>query len=123
MSQINTNQLPQAVDTLNAFSLPVAVETQPDSKLNQLLAALSSDTSWGDRKIAAQKLGSMRDPEALSGLLDALLNDPFWMVRCAVIQALEVIGDPRAIPTLREVAQNDGFQVVRSHAAKAVERL
>ena len=113
MTSVNTNQLPQAVDTLNPFTLPIAVDVQPDPKLNQLLADLSPDISWGDRKIAAQKLG----------LLDALRNDPFWMVRCAIIQALEGIGDPRAIPSLREVAKSDGFQAVRSHAAKVIERL
>jgi HEAT repeat protein len=124
MFQIDTQQHPEAIDQMNTYtSLPLALVFQPDIKLYNLLAELSPDTPWGDRKIAAQKLGSMRNPEAVPGLLDALPVDPFWMVRCAIIQALEMIGDLRAIPTLREVAKSDGFQVVRSHAAKAVERL
>ena len=123
MGAINLNQHPE-VGKLNTFStLPIAIDVQPDLKLDKLLADLSPDTSWGDRQIAAQKLGYMRSSEALPGLLDALPADPFWMVRCAIIQALEMIGDPGAIPTLREIAKSDGFQAVRSYAAKAIERL
>ena len=123
MLTVNINQHPEA-NLMNAFAtLPLIVEVQPDRELDKLLAALSPDTHWGDRQIAAKKLGYMRSPEALPGLLAALPADPFWMVRCAIIQALERIGDPGAIPTLRGVAISDRFQVVRSHAAKAIERL
>jgi len=114
----------QTVETKPGFSLISSVfVVQPDLVLSQLLADLSPEISWGDRKMAAKKLGNMRRSEALPGLLDALRSDPFWMVRCAIIQALVKIGNPAAIPTLREAAQNDSFQVVRSHAAKAIERL
>ena len=124
MFPINNDQPPQVVDQMNTYTtLPLALVVQPDIKLYKLLADLSPDTPWGDRQIAAKKLGFMRSPEALPGLLDALPADPFWMVRCAIIQALEKIGDPGAIPTLQEIANSDGFQVVRSYAAKAVERL
>ena len=123
MLAVNINQHPEA-DLMNTFTtLPLAIEVQPDRKLNKLLAALSPDTHWGDRQIAAKKLGYMRSPEAMPRLLAALPADPFWMVRCAIIQALERIGDPGAIPTLRGIAISDRFQVVRSHAAKAIERL
>ena len=124
MLTANFNQRPEVADQMNAHWTPTLVlVVQPDTKLYKFLADLSPDTPWGDRKIAAQKLGSMRSPEALPGLLDALPADPFWMVRCAIIQALEMIGESGAIPTLREIANSDGFQVVRSHAAKAIERL
>ena len=124
MFQVDTDQYPEAVDQMDTYTtLPLVLVAQPDIKLYKLLADLSPDTPWGDRRIAAQNLGHMRNPEALPGLLDALPADPFWMVRCAIIQALEMIGDPGAIPTLREVAKSDGFQVVRSYATKAVERL
>ena len=124
MLPVNIDPRLQNADTMSTnTALPLPWVLQPDIKLYKLLADLSPDTSWGDRKIAAEKLGNMRDPEALPGLLDALPADPFWMVRCAIIQALEKIGDPAAIPTLREVAINDGFQVVRSYAGKAIERL
>ena len=124
MLAVNLDQRPQVVDKMNTFTtLPLAIEVQPDRKLEKLLADLAPDRSWGDRQIAAQELGYMRSPEALPGLLAALPIDPFWMVRCAIIQALETIGDPGAISNLREVASNDGFQVVRSYAATAIERL
>ena len=103
--------------------LEISIEFQPDPEVGKLLADLSPESPWGNRQIAAKKLGYLRNPEALPGLLVALLSDKFWMVRCTVIQALEMIGDPRAIPTLQEVVMCDGFQVVRSHAAKAIERL
>lgn len=117
-------QHPKLVEVMNAFTaLPIEVEVHPNRKIAQLLADLSPETPWGDRKIAARKLGNLRDSDALPGLLSTLQVDPFWMVRCTIIQALEMIGDPAAIPTLRDVACNDGFQVVRSHASKAIERL
>lgn len=124
MLTVNTTQHLQEAGTMNTFTtMPLAVEVQPDGKLDKLLEVLSMDTSWYERQIAAQKLGRLGSPEALSVLLDALPSDPFWMVRCAIIQALERIGDPRAIPTLRQVANNDGFQAVRSSAAMTIERL
>jgi HEAT repeat protein len=124
MYQLNYDyQSHAADDELVYATFPLALVVQPDFKIYQLLADLSPDTSWGERKLAAQNLGNMRNPDALPGLLAALPVDPFWMVRCAIIQALEKIGDPMAIPTLKEVAKKDGFQVVRSHAKKAIERL
>ena len=123
MLTVNINQNPEA-DLMNAFTMmPITVEVQPDRYLNKLLADLSPATSWGDRQIAAHKIGCLRNREALPMLLEALPADPFWMVRCAIIQALVRIDDPLAIPTLREIETSDGFQVVRSHAAKAIERL
>ena len=124
MLAVNLDQRPQVVDQMNPLiAFPVAVEVQTGPKLGKLLADLSPETPWGERQMAAKRLGRLRNPEALPGLLDALPADPFWMVRCAIIQALEMIGDPRAIPALREAANSDGFQAVRSHAAKAIERL
>ena len=124
MLAVNINQSTEVIDKMNSItSLPVGIEVQPDREFNNLMAELSPATSWGDRQIAAKKIGSLRNPEALLWLLAALPVDPFWMVRCAIIQALEMIGDPRAIPTLQDIAVSDGFQVVRSYAAKAVERL
>ena len=103
--------------------LPIAVVEYLDPKVEKYLAQLSPDTPWGDRQIAAKRLGSLRSNAALPGLLFALLSDNFWMVRCSIIQALEKIGDPGAIQVLEDVAKSDGFQVVQSYATKAIERL
>ena len=124
MIRANISQSLQVLETLNTYpAFPIAIEVQPDRKLNKLLADLSPDTPWGDRRNATKKLGQIRSQEALPGLIEALPNDPFWMVRCEIIQALERLGNPRAIPTLRKTVKNDSFQVVRSYAAKAIERL
>ena len=124
MYPVNVYPRPEAANKTNVFTaFPQVLETHPERELDALLANLTHDTPWGERQIAARKLGYMREQEALQGLLAALPTDPFWMVRCAIIQALELIGDPGAIPTLREVAKNDGFQVVRAYAGKAIERL
>ena len=124
MYPVILDQHSQAAVTMNGFGFfPAAVAIRPDGKMAKLLADLSPETPWGERQIAARKLGCLRSSEALPGLLEALPDDPFWMVRCAIIQALEMIGDPEAIPTLWEVASSDGFQVVRSYAVKAIERL
>jgi HEAT repeat protein len=124
MFQTKINQPTADVNKRNTSTIfPFVSEVQPTQKIEKLLAALSPDTSWGDRQIAAQKLGYLRDADALPRLLDALLADSFWIVRTAIIQALERIGDSEAIPTLKTVANDDGFQVVRSYAKKAIERL
>ena len=61
MLAVNLDQRPQVVDKMNPFTTyPIAVEVQPDRKLYKFLADLSPDTPWGDRQIAAKKLGSMR---------------------------------------------------------------
>jgi len=114
----------EIVDQVEAFGgMEVVIKVQPDHQVAQYFANLAPDVAWGNRQIAARKLGNMRNPEALHALADALPADPFWMVRCEIIQALEKIGDPRAIPTLRQVAKEDSFQFVRGYAAKAIERL
>lgn len=114
----------QEVDKVKVLTtLPIAVKFQPDPKRTKLIANLSPDTPWGDRKRTAQRLGYMRCQEALPELLSALPADPFWMVRYAIVQAVVMIGNPEAIPTLQDVALNDSFQVVRSYAAKAIELL
>lgn len=120
-----TRQRPTSMVERNAFTLPLELEigVKPDGRADHLLAKLGPDTPWGDRQIAARKLGYMRSREAVPAILDVLAADPFWMVRCSMIQALERIGDPRAIPTLLEVAEGDRFQVVRSHAIKAIGKL
>ena len=123
MFQVDTLQHSGTLPQLETYPSPLAFVVQPDIKMYTLLADLSPDRPWGERKMAAKKLGYLRDPQAVPGLLDALPSDPFWVVRCAIIQALEMIGDRNSISTLREVAESDGFQVVRSHADKAVERL
>jgi len=117
-------QLPPMEDRIHTFvDLLIAVDVQPEPKIKTLLADLTPDTPWGQRQIAAKRLGYLCSTEAVPDLLATLPVDPFWMVRCAIIQALEMIGDPRAIPTLRDVAKNDSFQVVRAYATKAIERL
>lgn len=124
MLQVSVNPKTDTLDTVNSLeTYSLVVEGRSERKIDKWLADLSPDVSWGDRQIAAQKLGNLRDPQALPDLLDALVCDPFWMVRCAIIQALEKINDPRAIPALQGVAVHDGFKVVRSYAAKAIERL
>jgi HEAT repeat protein len=102
---------------------PLNVQVQVERNIDLLMSELSQTVSWGNRQIAAKKLGFMRDSEALPVLTGALLTDPFWMVRASIIQALEMIGDPAAIPALEDAARTDRFQVVRSYAKKAIERL
>ena len=125
MYQVNINQRKHVVlDVMNTLlTLPIAVGNEPDYELEALVADLSPSKPWGDRKIAAERIGNLRVQGALPALLTALPRDPFWMVRCAIIQTLEKLGDPRSIPTLQKVAKMDSFQVVRSYAAKAVKRL
>lgn len=124
MLTVDVNQYTEStvLETLFAKSL-VAIEHTSDPELDKLLAELSPEVPWGDRQLAAKRIGSKGYSSALPALLAALPDDPFWMVRCSIIQTLEKIADPAAIPALLERAQNDDFQVVRAYAAKAVDRL
>jgi HEAT repeat protein len=124
MFPAKVGQSTNKVNDLNVYQVfPIAVVDYLDPSVEKYLSQLSPETPWGDRQIAAKRLGSLRSNAALPGLLSALLSDNFWMVRCSIIQALEKIGDPGAIQVLEEVAKSDGFQVVRSYATKAIERL
>jgi HEAT repeat protein len=123
MFPANVNQATAVVDKAIPFTGIPMIEAQPDRHVEALLANLAPDNPWHDRKVAAAKLGQLRDPVALPAMLSALPRDPFWMVRCTIIQALEMIGDAIAIPTLRDVAATDDFEVVRAYAAKAIGRL
>ena len=109
--------------TLTWKVYPSSDSGKTDPNVQSLLRELSPNKSWGERKIAAKKLGYLGNPDAVPGLIAVLQEDHFWMVRCAIIQALELIGDHRSIPALREAAQKDGFQIVRSYASIALERL
>ena len=117
LTTIQNHHLQVSTKKTTLRNFPHTIVIEPDHKLIVLLSALSPATPWGQRQIAAQKLGNMRSSEALPALLAALPKDSFWMVRCAIIQALEKIRHPGAIPTLREVSKQDNFQVVRSYAA------
>jgi HEAT repeat protein len=124
MIEYNYDQFTDVVEKSNLNLLfKVNYEDNHLHELEQLTKCLTPDSPWGDRQIAAKKLGYKRDSRALPCLLYALLKDPFWMVRCSIIQAIEMIGDQSAIPVLMEALMNDSYQVVRSYAAKAIQRL
>ena len=111
------------------FTVPAAIAHREakvchaEGEISRLLSKLSPGNPWGERKLAARKLGSMRNPAALPALLNVLSSDPFWMVRCAAVEALQMIGDPQAVPGLLLTAECDGFQAVRSYAARAAAKL
>ncbi len=105
------------------YKRTINIEVGLEPYLVDLLHDLSPEKAWGERQIAARRIGQLRDARAVPGLLAALKSDSFWMVRCAIIQALEMIQDPSAVPDLEDTALVDGFQVVRSYARKAAERL
>jgi hypothetical protein len=118
-----TENIIQKNASLDLTAIPVASPSTNYAEVTELAARLAPGIPWGERQIAAKRLGNLRAQEAVPALLQALPEDNFWMVRCAMIQALEKIGDPAAVPTLREVALQDSFQVVRSYASKAIERI
>jgi len=124
MYQARVNQYAEMEKAVNPFTVYLKeTKDQCSSELDELLQNLALNPFWYDRKVAAQKIGSIRDADALPGLLSAVKNDPFWKVRCAVIQALMVIEDTRTIPLLREVERDDDYEVVRSYATRAIEQL
>jgi hypothetical protein len=58
MLTVNTYQRPIVADKENKFpTFPPVIKAQPDRELETLLANLAPDTPWGERQIAAKKLG------------------------------------------------------------------
>ena len=57
------------VDARNLFTtLPLADEIRPNQELENLLSNFSPETPCGDRQVAAKKIGSTLNPEALPAL-------------------------------------------------------
>lgn len=83
---VQVNQQFQIVETINSHAaFPVAIEVQPDSKVESLVTDLTSNPPWGNWKNAAHPLSSLWDLKILPVLFVALVVDPFWMVRCGLI--------------------------------------
>jgi HEAT repeat protein len=116
-------EAPSREEVQENAALRLPHEAQADGVLADLLAALSDNPYWYERRVAARKLGELGSDEAAAGLRAALLNDPFWKVRCAIIQSLERIGDARGVSVLQVAADSDPSHIVREYAAAVVRRL
>ncbi len=68
------------------------------------------------RRIAAESLGHIGDPQAVSALLLSL-DDPHWSVRCAAATALGRIRSPRATRALLDHLADDDATVRRAVVA------
>lgn len=119
LSEVLTQQMTSSMK----IDLTAVEVSQPDLELANLIAGLDPSNSWGDRQMAAKKLGNLRNAEAVPALLYTLTTDRFWMVRSAIIHALIMIGDREAVPALMQVSETDEFMTVRSYAVKAVAKL
>ena len=88
MYPVNVYPRPEAANKTNVFTaFPQVLETHPERELDALLANLTHDTPWGERQIAARKLGYMREQEALPGLLAALPTNSqrtSWMEKALI---------------------------------------
>jgi HEAT repeat protein len=72
--------------------------------------ALLLDDDVSSRWKAAEALGRIGDPDAVSDLIDTLWDDD-ERVRLKVVWALGQIGDDRAIPPLRHLYRMEGENV------------
>lgn len=98
------------------------VEGGLEERLNHFSTMLSDPKpEW--RWKAAQELGRMREPRALSILVRAL-QDEDWRVRQKAAWALGALGDVRAIQPLRRLMTDpsDGVQDMALLAIEAVKR-
>lgn len=86
-------------------------------RINQLSSQLN-DPDPNARVLAAQALGQIGGPRAVSPLL-AAMDDKDWRVRLSVVNALGKIKDPRAIQPLK-AALKDADSYVRDAAADAL---
>ena len=88
----------------------------------QALLALLADTDRMTRIGAAQDLGALGDPAAVTPLLHCLhASDD--LLRTSAVNALAKIGDPSAVPALLDVAKDDEASGVRVTAVDALATL
>ena len=72
------DQYPLVVNRPEIFTIyPISEEIQLDPEVQRIACNLSQDKPWGERKLAAQKLGRTRKKEAVPWLLSVLSTDPF----------------------------------------------
>ena len=82
----------------------------------QPLIAVLQDGDRNLRRIAAESLGHIGDPQAVSALLLSL-DDPHWSVRCAAATALGRIRSPKATRALLDHLADDDATVRRAVVA------
>lgn len=85
-----------------------------------ILLRFLSDEKPRIRGLAAEALGSLRDPETI-GPIAALLDDPDRFPRESAAIALGSIGDPGALPLLGRALGDD--VVVRRYAVRSVAEI
>jgi len=103
------------------MSVTDAVEARKRGDL-QALFDLLTDTDPLTRSAAAQGLGALGDPEAVTPLLRCLQASGDGL-RVSAVKALAQIGEPSVIPTLLDVAENDEASGVRVTAVDALASL
>jgi len=86
------------------------------------LLGLLTDTDWLARSAAAQNLGELRDPRAVTALTRCLQAADGGL-RISALKALAKIGDGRVIPEVFETAFGDELFGVRATAAETLARL
>ena len=95
----------------------------PASTISALAGAMESDSAAPVRAAAAQALGSLGDPAALSELAEAAAGDDDPAVRAAAVEALAELDDPAALAHLAEAIAGDPDPAVRAAAAEALGEL
>ncbi len=91
-------------------------------KLEELTQMLLADESYKVRVQAAQLLGKLNDPAAVSALTQAL-NDGNKTVRWMAVQALARLGQASAAGPLRSLIAREVDKSVRAQAEKALASL
>lgn len=86
----------------------------------ELLIGALADERWHVREHAADVLGAIGTPEAISALAN-LMADEHWQVRFAAVNALGHIGGAKAKTVLRQIPA-DADQRVRSLTEKLLSR-
>jgi HEAT repeat protein len=94
----------------------------PTDVLDDLLKALQTDRHAEVRRVCAELLGELAQPQAAVGLASAL-HDRSKLVRRAAVGSLSQLDDMTAVPELVGVLLGDADSYVRWDAAKALAAL
>lgn len=115
------NELNQERLTVSRQQAQQQLENQGEAAVPALLTALRSD-NWVLRRNAADMLGYIASPQAISALREALNNDPVPTVRVNAVYALGELSSPTMIADLQRAAVLDPSAPVRQAAADSLAR-
>lgn len=105
--------------------LVVALGDHPrrEEAIGTFVDSMATGNSFQTRNMAAQALGKVRSPEALSDLYHSYKRERIWYAKQTILGTIGKIGNPNSIGFLENEARGAQESGVRLSAASALRRI